>query len=482
MRAYFAGSSRRTAPPLLVVLLILSLLAPSSLASSRGIVVGESSSADAAAASAPPKSQPPAAALVARKNRSSRHAGRRRAVVAVLDDDGEDGCCAIATDSAGRPWTATTSLSRALRTSGGAAEEGVVDKSDTWDLSDMTAADFVYAGVHVAIMAGVAVACRKLPRTGGEAPEWVFGDLANPYATVAMHLAYFAIGLFALPKLLPEGLSRLVFSPPSVALLGFVFPAVESIRAAVTEGGSDDRTWLMFWVVQGIFQYSTEFMDQLALKYKAVYEYWHTFEVLAVVWLILPVTDGATLIYNTVARPYLLPLVKPLKSYCDGWIATLALTTINASYVYWFSFVFMSLPVAIKRYAVIGVGSVFPVVSTIMALASSKETREVMRWLTYWPCFSFLFLAMIGTEKFVGSFKGLYVVCLAATLYLMLPMFDGSMKVFRNVLVPLTGQQELLLIRDAHALAGQLLKKIPVDRQDYARQQAANAFAGGNGE
>jgi hypothetical protein len=76
------------------------------------------------------------------------------------------------------------------------------------------------------------------------------------------------------------------------------------------------------------------------------------------------------------------------------------------------------------------------------------------------------------------SFKGLYITTLAATLYLMLPMFDGSMKVFRKVLVPLLGQQELLLIRDAQALAGEIFKKVPVDRLDYARQRAAYAFVG----
>jgi hypothetical protein len=46
------------------------------------------------------------------------------------------------------------------------------------------------------------------------------------------------------------------------------------------------------------------------------------------------------------------------------------------------------------------------------------------------------------------------------------------------VLVPLLGQQELLLIRDAQALAGEIFKKVPVDRLDYARQQAAYAFVG----
>lgn len=233
----------------------------------------------------------------------------------------------------------------------------------------------------------------------------------------------------------------------------------------------------MYWVIQGIFQYSTEFMDQLALKYKRVYRYWHCFEVLMIVWLVLPLTDGATLIYKTLAQPYLVPAMAPLKNMADSWISMVALTTVNASYIWWFSFIFMSLPVIVKRYAVMGVGSVFPIMSTVMALASTEDNSE-MRWLTYWPCFSFLYLIMIGIEKFVGSFKGLYVMCLASTLYLMLPMFDGSMKIFRKVLVPLLGQHELLLLRDAQSLATEMFKRVPAHRQEEARQAAAKAFLG----
>lgn len=356
-------------------------------------------------------------------------------------------------------------------------EEAGIDKSSTWSISDASAKDFAYLAIDVGLMAAAVFVCRTMTRTGGQAPSFITDyGISDPYATILLHVAFFAIG-FLSRQILPPGLSKLVFSPPSVALLGTVFPAVESVRAALTDdAGADDRTWLMYWVIHGIFQYSTEFMDQLALKYNLIYQYWHTFEVLAVLWLVLPITDGATLIYNTVAQPYLLPVVKPLKSYCDGWIATLAITTVNASYIWWFSFIFMTLPVMIKRYAVMGVGSVFPVISTIMALGASKDAKEVMRWLTYWPCFGLLFLIMIGVEKFVGSFKGLYVLCLAATLYLMLPMFDGSTLVFREVLVPLLGQQELLLLRDARGLANQLFKALPVERQEEARQKAAKAF------
>lgn len=352
--------------------------------------------------------------------------------------------------------------------------DGEIDKSGTWSASEIQASDVVYLAVNGALLAAVVLFCRNASRTGGRAPSWITSWIDDPYATLLLHAAFFALGAL-LPAVLPSGLTRLFFSPPSVALLGTVFPAVESVRAAVTDSGSDDRTWLIYWVIHGMFQYSTEFVDQLALKYDVVYKYWHTFEVWAVLWLLLPVTDGATLVYKTVAQPYLLPLMRPIKDFTDGWIATLALTAVNASYIWWFCFIFMSLPVAIKRYAVMGVGSIFPVASTIMALASTEDNSE-MRWLTYWPCFSLLNLIMIGVEKFVGSFKGLYVMCLAATMYLMLPMFDGSMIIFRKVLVPLLGQHELLLLRDARGLAAEIFKRVPADRLEHARQSAAGAF------
>lgn len=360
----------------------------------------------------------------------------------------------------------------ALLSTGGALAEDI-DKSDTWNLGDLEAKDFLYVAIQGVLVGAVFWICHHIPRTGGQAPSWI--PFSGNLATAGMHASFFLIGL-VVASLLPEGLAKIIFSPPSVALIGFVLPAVESVKAAVTSGGADDRAWLIYWVIQGIFQYSTEFMDQLAIKYEAVYKYWHTLELLLVLWLVLPITDGATLAYNLVAQPYLLPVVQYVKKYCDGWLATIAVTTINTSYVYWFSFIFMSLPTFIKRTAVIAVGSVFPVLSTVMALTAAKESKQVMRWLTYWPCFSLLFLVMIGMEKFVGSFKGLYIACLAATLYLMLPMFDGSTLIFREVLVPLLGQRELLLLRDAQALADDFVKHLPADRQQNARESAARAF------
>ncbi|CAB9508814.1 Protein YOP1 [Seminavis robusta] len=353
-----------------------------------------------------------------------------------------------------------------------------VDKSETWNMSDIQSQDLVYLGIYGIAMAAVFLYCRNFTRSGGLAAKWITDYLPDPYATIIMHGAFFVLGLVVPSVILPPGLRRLLFSPQSVALVGTVFPAYESVRAAVTDGGADDRTWLMYWVIHGIFQYSTDFMDQLALKSQVVFKYWHTFEVLATLWLLLPITDGSTLVYKTVAKPYLVPVVEPIKKYCEGWIATLAITTINASYIWWFSFIFMSLPAMVKRVACLSVGTIFPVAATIMALTTTKDVgKETMKWLTYWPCFGLLNLGMIGVEKFIGSFKGLYVAVLAANLYLMLPMTDGSTLVFREVLVPLFNQRELLLLRDAKSLAADFLKHIPDDRKEEVLAAASEAFA-----
>ena len=58
----------------------------------------------------------------------------------------------------------------------------------------------------------------------------------------------------------------------------------------------------------------------------------------------------------------------------------------------------------------------------------------------------------------------------------MLPIFDGSVAVFRQILVPLFQQREALIVKDAKLLAKELLKQLPADRHSAARKAAAAAF------
>ena len=60
---------------------------------------------------------------------------------------------------------------------------------------------------------------------------------------------------------------------------------------------------------------------------------WTEFQFYMVLWLILPFTDGAAIIYEMITRPYVAPAVAPIARMAEGWLTTLALAVINASHL-----------------------------------------------------------------------------------------------------------------------------------------------------
>eukprot|EP00548_Thalassiothrix_antarctica_P001747 CAMPEP_0194140610 /NCGR_PEP_ID=MMETSP0152-20130528/10145_1 /TAXON_ID=1049557 /ORGANISM="Thalassiothrix antarctica, Strain L6-D1" /LENGTH=138 /DNA_ID=CAMNT_0038838927 /DNA_START=1 /DNA_END=417 /DNA_ORIENTATION=- len=58
----------------------------------------------------------------------------------------------------------------------------------------------------------------------------------------------------------------------------------------------------------------------------------------------------------------------------------------------------------------------------------------------------------------------------------MLPMFNGADKVFRKVLVPLAGLQELLLLRDAIIIKKQMLRDLDPERAESVRKAIAKFY------
>ena len=81
---------------------------------------------------------------------------------------------------------------------------------------------------------------------------------------------------------------------------------------------------------------------------------------------------------------------------------------------------------------------------------------------------------MTLVERTAGAPLGLYTACLGTTLYLMLPMFNGADVVFRNVLVPIAGQREALLLK--RQLAKTMVKQLPASRHGEAGEAIAEAF------
>merc|ERR1712071_488646 len=85
-------------------------------------------------------------------------------------------------------------------------------------------------------------------------------------------------------------------------VIGFIYPAYESIKAIETANSKDDTKWLTYWVVYSSFIIVEFFSDYLL--------YWIPFyfflKIGLLIWCMHPNYNGTTFIYNTVIRPVFL--------------------------------------------------------------------------------------------------------------------------------------------------------------------------------
>lgn len=77
------------------------------------------------------------------------------------------------------------------------------------------------------------------------------------------------------------------------ALVGIVIPSISSMRALETKDPEDDKQWLTYWVVFGIFSFIDLFTASL-LKFIPFY---FILKILFLMWLFMPNTKGAYIIY-----------------------------------------------------------------------------------------------------------------------------------------------------------------------------------------
>lgn len=82
-----------------------------------------------------------------------------------------------------------------------------------------------------------------------------------------------------------------------------------------------------------------------------------------------------------------------------------------------------------------------------VSLYSLLLLNDSKYWLTYWAVYGCLFVIMDISEKVLGRIPGFYTLIIFSTIYLMLPMFRGADKVFRKILVPLAGLQEVSVMQ-----------------------------------
>lgn len=312
-----------------------------------------------------------------------------------------------------------------------------------------------------AILAGIAVAYVFAPKRATRGPPWM------PHAAALA-------ALLLIMLVLPTSFAKYLFSPLTTVLAGTCFPLYLSIYAVCTPAENDDKAWLQYWMVGGVLFMCTDWVGHAMKDVSAVY--WYEVTTVFFVWLYIPILNGARLLYENITALYIAPKIKPIAAKMNNMISALYQTMINAMHLWFVWIIFMFLPVALKRTIAIAVGTVYPFVSSIAA-ASTEEVADDTFWLTYWSVYGCLFLIMELLETWLGRIPGFYTLVIFSTVYLMLPMFQGADKLFRKVLVPLAGLQELLLLRDAILVKKKMLLDLHPERARAVRQAIAQFYA-----
>ncbi|ORX39016.1 membrane organization and biogenesis-related protein [Kockovaella imperatae] len=87
---------------------------------------------------------------------------------------------------------------------------------------------------------------------------------------------------------------------PVSNLIGWALPAYLSVQAIESPSTNDDKQWLTYWTVFGSLNLA-ESMGLRAILYWI--PMWFVFKTLFTIWLMLPATRGAEILYTNVLRP-----------------------------------------------------------------------------------------------------------------------------------------------------------------------------------
>jgi len=209
---------------------------------------------------------------------------------------------------------------------------------------------------------------------------------------VVGHLGFIAVAV-AICMLAPHDYQDVIFSPAGAAVAGVFFPVLESMRAVCSVTEEDDRRWLQYWLAQASFMVATSNLEWLVLnlfKSEAVRDVWFHMQVLFLLWLQLPWTDGSTLLYDTITKPFILPRIKGIAGRVSdsSLINTAWAWVINGSHLYGLYFVFVLMPGVVEKFIVDMVGTAYPLLASTVAVTTEDDPEDDTQWLVYWCVFS----------------------------------------------------------------------------------------------
>ncbi|KDO20562.1 hypothetical protein SPRG_22323 [Saprolegnia parasitica CBS 223.65] len=104
-----------------------------------------------------------------------------------------------------------------------------------------------------------------------------------------------------------------IISRPVVTSVGVLYPAYASFKALETPATDDDKQWLTYWVVFSI----TSSAEEVAERVVSYLPGYYVLKCIFLVWLMLPKTRGAIIVYDK----YLQPLLKQYEPLLDAKLA-----------------------------------------------------------------------------------------------------------------------------------------------------------------
>jgi receptor expression-enhancing protein 5/6 len=126
------------------------------------------------------------------------------------------------------------------------------------------------------------------------------GHLNELSSIVKVKKALIAIGAFSVLALL-----LFIAGGPSfiIDLVGFVYPVYASFKSIESENVDDDKQWLTYWLVFSLFKIFEGVADALV----SFIPFYFIGKVLFLIYCYYPSTKGATVIYTSLIRPYVIP-------------------------------------------------------------------------------------------------------------------------------------------------------------------------------
>lgn len=146
------------------------------------------------------------------------------------------------------------------------------------------------------------------------------GAILDPYAAMVPALVDLSAKAGVNPGLILAGVGSvltlilMVMQGWTILLTAItvLYPAVHSIRAIETEEDDDDKVWLTYWMIFGLFTVAETFFGFVFY----FIPYWDWIKLAIFIWLLLPNFNGAKQLYEGVIRN----LLTQHKDLIQEWI------------------------------------------------------------------------------------------------------------------------------------------------------------------